>query len=305
VAIEPGYCGALNALARFHAFRGEWFTARTASLRAVSTAGGARNYADPTVESLATTISNDILNCAMRSSARPSLFNLLLRRGEDWLRHERLPTLLANLKSEIARCEALNPYHIQHQDLIFNLRFQYAALDWLGDLEGRAGVAARDTLRTADDEPLLCDSWRLPGLAALQAQGGYPLALRNAEAVSIRLAQAIGQANGASSGIGGHPSYCYVESTSISPTGLRWVNGWAHDKSRPGQTAFGFNVQGSVISGGVTFVRRPEVAATLGDQTALVSGFSFPVPLHAPDEFGELQSGIMKSRKGLRLFRKR
>lgn len=78
-----------------------------------------------------------------------------------------------------------------------------------------------------------------------------------------------------------------------SLTGLRWVNGWAYNPRTNDQgIAFGLSLDGSVVSGGMTFMPRQDVVATLKDEKALNCGFSFPVPTAAPDEFGELQSAM-------------
>ena len=143
----------------------------------------------------------------------------------------------------------------------------------------------------------------------LEAPDSYPRALRNIETLSIRLAAAIGRAIGSGWSLG-QPAYCYVEETATSPTGLRWVQGWAqgsthgraHGAGRPGRTAFAFTLGRTVVSGGVTFIDRPDVAATLGDPALVESGFAFPVPMTASDEFGALQSAIRIARPGRGVF---
>jgi hypothetical protein len=295
VALEPDFCGALNNLATVQAFRGDRIGARTTSLRALAVAGGAQSHDDPTVESLVTAISDDVFGEAM--GEKPSWTERL-----PFLSKKRQETLdiepvLRGLRQRLQHCESLHPFQIHHQDVLFNLDFQISALAWLGRLAGRSREAAQASLRTRDDEFLFEVSWRLPGLLALSAPGGYPHVLRNVETVSIRLAEAIGKAVSARGKTAEHLAYCYAERDYVSPSGLRWIHGWAHDPDEQGRTAFAYSLDGEVVSGGVAYIKRPDVANALKDPSAVLSEFAFPVPVDAPDEFGELQSGISLRRK--------
>jgi len=289
VDCEPDFTGALNNLAIARAFAGDGIGSRTASLRAFASAGASRVHADPTVDSLATAISSHALELG-RTFHSDSAWSLMRRdRRSQSDRHARE---LDDLSAQFAHCESMVPYQIHHQDVLFNLRFQLAALDWLGQLEGKPAAAARDALVVAAKDAPLPGTWRLPGLSTLSAPGGFPLTLQTVEIISIRLALAIGQAVHVLGRRADRPSYCYVDWVATSPSGLRWINGWAFDPETAGQVAFGFSSGGSIVSGGVTFTPRADVASTLKDQRALRSGFSFPVPIDAPDEFGELQSAM-------------
>lgn len=299
VACEPDFSGALNSLAFARAFAGDAMGARTASLRAFAAAGASRIHADPTVDSLATAISSEALEFG-RTARGDSAWGLMRRDRRS--QSARQAKALDGLSAQLVRCEAMVPYQIHHQDVLFNLRFQLAALHWLGQLDDKPAAAARSALAAQAEDPPLPGVWRLPGLSTLSAPGGFPLTLRRVEIVSIRLARAIGEAVQALGWQADRPSYCYVESVTTSLTGLRWVNGWAHDPKNRAGIAFGLSVDVSVASGGLTFIPRPDVVATLKDEKALTCGFSFPVPANAPDEFGELQSAMTTAPRRKRRF---
>lgn len=169
VECEPDFTGALNALAFARTLAGDCVGARTASLRAFAAAGASRVHADPTVDSLATAISSQAIEFG-RTVHADSAWSLMRRDRRS--QSDRHAKALDELYSQLARCEAIVPYQIHHQDVLFNLRFQLAALRWLGQLEGRPAVVARNVLAVAAKDLPLSGAWRLPGLAALSAPGG-------------------------------------------------------------------------------------------------------------------------------------
>jgi hypothetical protein len=221
--LEPDSCGALNNLALALAFRGRWVRSRAASRKAVTAAAAMHRHADPAVDSLATSISSDVIAFLLGPSGLARLFS------QGVLGPKERAAFLHNLGESIERCAALVPYQIQHDDLLFNLRFQFAALHWLSALEGDEAEVMRDMLAVRDGGPLPGAGWRVPGLVDLEAPGGFPLTLRNAESVSIRLAEAIGCVVAKRQSGYTPPHFCYVDKIETSPSGLRWVRGWAYD----------------------------------------------------------------------------
>jgi hypothetical protein len=115
--------------------------------------------------------------------------------------------------------------------------------------------------------------------------------LRNLEVVTIRIAQAIGAA--LSSAPSRPPRRGRVETIRTCPSGLRWAAGWAYDADAGrSDLAVGFVSNGGIVSGGTTFLARPDVAAALDDPRALNCGFAFPVPSTVQDEAGDLQASL-------------
>jgi hypothetical protein len=115
--------------------------------------------------------------------------------------------------------------------------------------------------------------------------------VRNLEIASIRMARAMGASfSGAPSG---PPPMGNLEAIRTSPSGLRWAAGWAHDpEARRIDLRVGLLMGGDIVSGGTTFLPRPDVAAALDDPRARFSGFAFPIPLTVPDEIGALRANL-------------
>ncbi|MGO9326835.1 MAG: hypothetical protein ACLQJ0_01790 [Steroidobacteraceae bacterium] len=293
--LEPDFCGSLNRAASALALAGHRRASQKASLRAQCAAAMADRHSDPLVESLATSISAKVL--ALTFGTRWQVGRELLERlglssivrlldgGID------RTVILDDIKRNLKNCEILTPFQIQHGHLLANLRFQIATLGWLTAADDRLREIAKATIKPAHSEPLYLRSWRPSGFSNLRAPGSFPQALRNLEVLTIRIARGIGTAlSGASSR---SPPLGNVDGITTSPSGLRWVNGWAYNAD-VGRTelAVGYFCDDAIVSGGVTFVARPDVAAALKDPRALNCGFSFPVPLAFQDKVSDFQSTI-------------
>lgn len=293
VRCEPAFCGALNRLATALAFAGKGRASAEASCRAQRAAARSEIHADPSVESLATSISaRVVIALGTRRHAGQRLLEWLglaslLRRFE---RADRA-AMLDEIKRSLERCEALRPFQTHHQDVMVNLRFQLAAMAWLTTADARSQETVRRAMRPAESAPLLLPSWRPSGWRALRGPGSFPQTLRNLEVATIRIAQAIGAAlSGAPSS---PPPMGRVEAIRTCPSGLRWASGWAYDPDAGrSDLAVGFFSNDFIVSGGTTFLERPDVAAALDDPRALNCGFAFPVPSTDQDEAGELQASL-------------
>jgi hypothetical protein len=293
---EPDFCGALNRSAAALALAGNYKLSRKASLRALRAAAlAADRHADPLFETLATSISAEVLALALGAPRHGR------RRLSEWLglasivRHFKggvdRRVSLDDIKRSLKRCKTLAPFQIHRGTVLKNLRFQIAALAWLTTANCRLSEITKTTIKSTDSEPLFLPSWRPSGFSKLQAAGNFPQAVRNLEVVTIRIARAIGTA--LSSASSHPPPFGNVDSITTSPSGLRWINGWAYNGDVGGtQLAVGYVYNDAVISGGVTFLARPDVAAALNDPRALNCGFAFPLPLAVQDKVCDLRSNI-------------
>lgn len=292
---DPGFCGALNRLAVVRARAGCHRAAEDASLRAQDLAARAVRHDDPQVESLAMSVSARVLG----AGAHPC--------GKEWAPEtqggrpagriaeggDSSEAVLESARRSLERCEALAPYQIHHADVLLNLRFQVAALAWLNAADDPLRAAAKEAIHCAEYDPLFLSAWRPSGFTILCAQGRFPQVLRNLEEVSILMALAIGKALSSASPVSRSPAFCCVDGVNISPSGLRWVFGWACDAKGAGAaSAVGYACHGGIVSGGVTFLERPDVAAAMNDRRALTSGFAFPVPLAVEALAGDMRSSI-------------
>ena len=294
IRCEPDFCGALNRLATALAFAGNGRASAEASSRAQRAAALSEIHADPLVESLATSISAKVVIAlgARRHGGRRllewlGLASMLGRFGGGGDRE----AMLDDIKRSLKRCEALTPFQTHHQDVMVNLRFQLAAMAWLATADDRSKETVRRAMRPAESGPLLLPSWRPSGFSRLSESGSFPQTLRNLEVVTIRIAQAIGAA--LSSAPSRPPRRGRVETIRTCPSGLRWAAGWAYDADAGrSDLAVGFVSNGGIVSGGTTFLARPDVAAALDDPRALNCGFAFPVPSTVQDEAGDLQASL-------------
>jgi hypothetical protein len=289
---EPDFCGALNRSAAALALAGNYKLSRKTSSRALSAAALADRHADPLVESLATSISAEALalnaprHGRLRLSGWLGLTSMvrLFGRGVD------RSASLDDIKRSLKRCKTLAPFQIHRPTILKNLRFQIAALDWLTTANCRLSEIAKTKIKSTTDEPMFLPSWRPSGFSKLRAAGGFPQAVRNVEVVTIRIARAIGTA--LSSASLRPPPFGNVDSITTSPSGLRWVNGWAYDDVSGTPLAVAYVYNDAVISGGVTFLARPDVAAALNDPRALNCGFAFPLPLGMLDKVCDVRSNV-------------
>ncbi|MBN8999180.1 MAG: hypothetical protein J0H54_07235, partial [Rhizobiales bacterium] len=186
-SLEPDYCGGLDDAALTRALRGDWFASCAASIRAVGSATESPRQVDAIIDSVATSISADLICQVKRQHPTTAT-----REGSSPL--PPLDRVLDRLRRTYAHLRVLRPERLHHRDILFNLRFQIAALDWIGRLDGSARRHALSTLRMASDRPVVAEGWRLDGLQLLDMVEDYPRTLRNIEMQSIRLAIAIGAA---------------------------------------------------------------------------------------------------------------
>lgn len=296
---EADFCGALNRSAAASVLQGNHKVSKHASSHAVRTAALSRRHADPLVESLTTSISATLIALALRTSprrgpGRPALggFDHLvtrLRRRFDY--HAGLYDIMWSLR----RCNRLSPFQIQHREVMSHLYFQRKSLRWLMAADDRLRDVVTERIAWDDQEPLFLSSWRRSGFSTLKTSGSFPQALRNIEVPTIRIARGIGAA--LSSTARRVPSVCVVESVTTSRSGLRTVNGWACEPdARRSGFAVGHLGDDGIVSGGITLHARPEIARARNDARSAYWGFSFPVPLNAPDDLRALQANIVVSR---------
>lgn len=292
---EPDFCGALNRLAAALALAGHHRASIKASSAALRAAALSDRHADPLVESLATYISAKALAFAL-GAREQGRRRLLERLGVAsifrcfWGGCNR-DAVLDDIRLSLKKCETLTPFQINHQEVLINLRFQIAALVGLATADCRLSEMAKATISNSDAEPLFLPPWRSSGFSKLRASGSFPQALRNLEFVSIRIARAIGIALSETSSR--QPPSGNVDSITASSSGLCWITGWAYDADAGGtQHVIGYVCNDAVISAGVTFLARPDIAAALNDPRALQCGFAFPVPLAVSDNAGDLRSNI-------------
>lgn len=297
VRLEPDFCGALNRSAAALARVGETRASKNASLRAHRAAATAHRYADPLVESLATSISSEVLALGGPRDGAFPLDYLGLASSIRRLRGRvTRKATLGRLEQGLSECEALGPFFIHHWHVLFNLRFQIAALAWLTSADNPLREITKATLQSNDFDPLFLPAWRPSGQDILRSSSAiFPQALRNLEVVTILIARAIGSAQSSAS-----PSSVTlgnIDRVFTSPSGLGWVNGWAYDAGvGPAGLAIGYSFDGcNRVSGGVTFLARPDVAEALKDPRAMKCGFSFPVPLDALKNGGVQLSSILIS----------
>ena len=294
-ALDPDFCGGLNRLAAALALAGNWDESREASLRAERLAAMAARHADPMIESLATSVSASVLALAASRRVPARLlqrFGLALfgkRTRGDIKRAE----ILEGNRRKMEMCEKLAPFQIHRSQVLLNLRFQIASLDWLTAADDRLREIARAAIASAGHEPPFLQAWRPSGFSKLCEFGSFPQVLRNIEVVTIRISRAIGAALSSASRGSRPPAFVYVDRITTSASGLRWATGWAYDPKTSGKdVAVGYALNDAVVPGGVRYLQRPDVAAALNDPRALNSGFEFPLPLAAPGTGAELQSSI-------------
>lgn len=297
---KPDFCGALNRLALAEAFSGNGRASAEASSRAQRAAAAAEVHEDPMVESLATSITAQVVLAFCRPprfrrqlSKRLALTSLLRRFGGIIDR----AAFLGGVEEILERCEALTPFQTDHQYVVENLRFQVAALAWLTAEDGPSREIARRAMRPARDEPLLPPSWRPSGFSVLSKPGLFSQTLRNLEIASIRIAMALGAVIAAdppdSPGMGN------VDLTRTSPTGLRWAVGWAFDPdSGSSGLLVGLHSETGVVTGAPTFLARPDVEAAFDNPRALNSGFTFPMPSTVFEKADVLRAGLCISGHG-------
>ena len=296
--LEPDFCGGHNRYAAALALAGRYKESRKASTDALVIAAKVERHADPLLESLATSVSAEALAYSAQPRrtrsllARLGLDSVLGRSGRKLDRN----TVLDALEQSRSRCEELEPFQINHGEVMQNLRFQISALSWLMTTNYRLSEIARAKIEDTNNGPPFLQLWRPSGFSGLRAVGLFPHVLRNLEVTTIRIAQAIGAA--LSNASLRPPPLGRVDGMTTCPSGLRWVRGWAYDANASGTpVAVGYVCNEAIASGGVTSLARPDVAAALKDPRAMNCGFALPVPLSVQD-IGDLQSDIRMLRSG-------
>ena len=289
VKLEPDFCGGLNRLGLGQAQTGKRRESEKASLQARRTAARVDCHADPMVESLATSVAAGVLAFGTQRSTGLELIERL-GLGSIVRLFERA-LMVSKIKADLDKCEALSPFQIHHHDVLLNLRFQVAALAWLGTADVELREAIKASLRSDEDDSSFLSAWRPSGFSMLCGSGSFPQVLRNLEVVTIRIARIVGAA--LSSTATRSPQLFNVDAIRTSASGLQWVHGCAYDAERGrSELAVSYFFDGAFVSGGVNFIARPDVAEALKDLRALNCGFAFPVPLDVQDEVGILRSNI-------------
>jgi hypothetical protein len=293
VQLELSFCGALNRLAAALALVGHRRAAAKAAGRARRTAAKVDRHADPLFESLAMSIAAEVLALVTYGRGTPRLPGLpapVRQLGKDAIR----AAILAGLRRRLERCEKLMPYQIRKPECLLNLRYQIAASAWLTAAEDPVRAMARAALEPQEGELPFLSAWRSSGLDNLRSSSGsFSQVSRNLEAVSIRLARAIGAALAASPVQPRPGARCHIEKRTISPSGLIWLHGWAYDPGlESSDVAVGYRCDG-VVSGGVTFLARPDVVAALQDPRARSCGFAMPIPLAVRDMPADFASNML------------
>lgn len=272
IGYDPDFCGALNRSAAALARTGEHAASGEASARAQIASAKADRHADPMVETLATAISASLSTLVTRPRS-----------------HAR--AVLADARGALAKCEVLKPFQIQHSDVLFNLRFQIAALAWLTAADDELRAVAQEAMDSSGRDPAFLSAWRPSGAKVLREPGSFPQVLRNLETVTVRIAYAIGKALILASQESHPPSLVQVEGMTVSPTGLRWVTGWVRDTGTTrGRLAVAWGGDGTFVSGGPAHLRRPDVI--IEKRHGQPMGFAFPVPLSMQEAPGSLRAGI-------------
>jgi len=148
----------------------------------------------------------------------------------------------------------------------------------------------------SEGERLELKAWRPSGFQLLSENGSFPQSVRNLEIITIRIAQAIGNAMAADGCWVFPPTHFHLDTLRVSPSGLRWATGWAYGHGVV-QAGFGFvETSGAACtSGGITFLPRPDVAEKLKDPQSAMSGFYFPVPLASQIAIGSYRAKNRRS----------
>jgi hypothetical protein len=289
VRYDPDFCGALNRSALARARAGDRPASEAKSEQARVRAARADRHADPMVESLATAIASTTLLHSITEpvSAARSTAGRLLDRIHQLRRGPVQNALLEETGRTLAECEKLAPFQIQHPDVMLNLRYQVSVLAWLNGTDETWRREWGLALRQLRDDARSLSDWRPSGYRTLGWPGCYPQVLRNVEGVTILMARALGTARARISRTARPPARGYTDSLLTSSSGLRWISGWAYEaRFRRTPLAVGYAHDGSIVSGGVIFLPRPDVATALARPAAAMSGFTFPVP-SAVTELGE------------------
>jgi len=278
VSLDPDYCGAFNRWALSLAMSGRHEAAEKAVARALSIAATAKIHQDPLVESLATAIATKALACVTHRQADRTIFVYIDPTVSKFrIVHEDLR--LKSMKRDLAQCEALVPYQIQMGDVLLNLRYLVAAVEWLATADVLSRQIVRTCLVAEEAGEFQTSSWRISGKELLAGSEEFPQVLRNIEFVTIRFARAIGAAI-ASNSRPSLPEAFHVDAFNRSPSGLSWITGWAHKPilSRNGP-AIGLAFNGNLLSGGPMFLPRLDAAESRDSPRGEISGFTFPVPI--------------------------
>lgn len=276
--LKSDFCGALNRSASALALAGKPNASRRASSPALAAAATVDRHADPMVESLATYISATAVGLGTRSAGVQGLLERL-KLGSIF--NARTATF-DDIDQWLERCQTLAPYQIHHSEVLLNLRYQVAALRWLTATNSRLRAIAKSVLRSGAPPAPILRGWRPSGFSKLTASGAFPHVLRNLEVVTIRIAHAISTALRATC-VPSTP-LLHVHGLTATASGMRWVTGWAYDPDigRRG-VAVAYRLGNGVLSAGVTFLPRPDIAENLREPGAENCGFAFPVPLNLPD----------------------
>jgi hypothetical protein len=266
VEYDPDFCGALNRKALGLALAGDHQGSRVCSRKALEMATQADRHDDPLVESLAVSIAASVLA-------------ILDRRNTD---SQTASALLARAREDAERCGGLSPFQIHQDDMLLNLSFQLAAANWMSSIDPPLRERVEAMMQDSGGDQVELKAWRPSGFQRLAEPGSFPQSERNLEIISIRFAQAMGRALAADPRSLLPRTKVHVDALMISPSGLHWAIGWALGN---GVIQGGFalkNVGGHPgVSGGLTYLSRPDVAQAFKDPRAARCGFCAPIPLPA------------------------
>gem|GEM_PF-3486262 len=263
--IDPDFCGGLTRAALHGALTGEPRNARAWLDKAMALAEGSEIHDDPMVEAIAARIGVSALAIDADADAANT------------------PPEMAKL---LERCEQLHPFQVHLADVLRNLRAQCAMAAWKailnpspdggGQALGRLPILARDS-----------------GVKSLASCEIYPQVLRNAERATITLSNQLRAALDRVPGRLIRPAMFAIDGMQISPSGLRWISGYAYEpEAAPEPGLIALETRAGIVAIGVTHIARPDIVAMTKDERSLMSGFTFPIPPEIADDAAALQSAV-------------
>lgn len=275
VQLAPDFSGAVARLARISALAGMTREATRMSARALNMAEAAEVHDDPVVEGLATMMMVGCVAWTDRLRARSTHPRRGLFVGR--IRDRRL---IERLKRQLVRCEGLSPYQMRFREILKNLNYQIAAVEWLdGSTKRRPARVSATPVGIESVEPDLAGI-RRSGLAYSRATARFDPVLRDLEIVSVWLARIIG-CGAAGPGREGSPVHGVIDGLPAGGTGLRWMTGRVSVASGSASRAVCIRPERGLFYGGPLF--KGHAADDRGLEPALETAraFSFPVPRSA------------------------
>ena len=282
VALDPSFVCAHTRVALAAALAGDWVRARRAADEALAIAETVDRHVDPVVEALAVKVAVGCLSGVLEASDTvPAGPPCLLPAARAHARQRHLRAALPDLHRAVERVAVAQPVDLDVSEILKNLEGLVATVDWLAHAGSQLQARIDPDLSQWSCDEVDIARFRRPHHRASRQGEKFEAVVRHLELVGICLSQAVGSALLGLGDSHAAPGRGFVDSLTVSRTGVWWVEGWVV-QTDPASASFAagyaLDTDPACAGGAAASILRPDVDAIFSNPPSTASGFRIPLP---------------------------